>query len=134
MPTAHPLLPGCAGLIKGKVNQKVLPSPTLDMAPSMPPNTDTCLEQMLSPKPVPPLVLGRFMSSSVPCKTSSKFQHLRHKHFLTRKLMVNELWGKKINITFDIYQPEFYIKAGCTSLHAVKALLIFSPKQHNQRA
>lgn len=57
----------CVGLSSGMVNQKVLPSPSLDIAPKEPPRTDTCLEQMLSPSPVPPLVLGRFMSSSVPC-------------------------------------------------------------------
>ena len=73
---AYPLPLGCAGLIKGMVNQKVLPSPTLDMAPSMPPKTDTCLEQMLRPKPVPPLVLGRFISSSVPYKTIYHCQDL----------------------------------------------------------
>ena len=54
------------------VNQKVLPSPSLDIAPKEPPRTDTCLEQMLSPSPVPPLVLGRFMSSSVPCNVYAK--------------------------------------------------------------
>lgn len=63
----HSLVRDCVGLSKGMVNQKVLPSPTLDMAPREPPSTDTCLEHMLRPRPVPPLVRGRFMSSSVPC-------------------------------------------------------------------
>ena len=64
--SAYSLVVLCVGFNRGMVNQKVLPSPGLDMAPNRPPSTDTCLEQMLNPKPVPPLVLGRFMSSSVP--------------------------------------------------------------------
>lgn len=77
-PSAHPLLVFCAGLIRGMVNQKVLPSPTLDIAPSTPPSTETCLEQMLNPRPVPPLVLGLFMSSSVPCTHAAQLSKEEH--------------------------------------------------------
>ena len=63
---AYSLAADWGGLRRGMVNQKVLPSPGLDMAPRKPPSTETCFEQMLRPSPVPPLVLGRFMSSSVP--------------------------------------------------------------------
>ena len=54
--------------MRGMVNQKELPWPFLDMAPIWPRSTATCLLQMDSPSPVPPRLLGRFMSSSVPCK------------------------------------------------------------------
>lgn len=57
--------------MRGMVNQKVVPCPTLDMAPIWPPSTATCLLQMLSPSPVPPLVLGLAISSSVPCPPPS---------------------------------------------------------------
>ena len=68
------------GLSSGTVNQKVDPSPSLDMAPMRPPSTDTCLLQMLRPRPVPPLVLGRFMSSSVPCTSTPNSEHSTAQH------------------------------------------------------
>ena len=48
------------------MNQKELPWPFLDMAPIWPRSTATCLLQIDRPKPVPPRLLGRFISSSVP--------------------------------------------------------------------
>ena len=56
-----------SGVMTGMVNQKVEPTAGLETAPIWPPNTATCLLQMLRPRPVPPARLGRFISSSVPC-------------------------------------------------------------------
>ena len=58
-----------SGKMTGMVNQKVDPKAALEDAPIWPPSTATCLLQMLRPRPVPPALLGRFMSSSVPCTT-----------------------------------------------------------------
>ena len=58
-----------SGKMTGMVNQKVDPKAALEDAPICPPSTATCLLQMLRPRPVPPALLGRFMSSSVPCTT-----------------------------------------------------------------
>mmetsp|Transcript_7746 Transcript_7746/g.23274 ORF Transcript_7746/g.23274 Transcript_7746/m.23274 type:complete len:660 (-) Transcript_7746:2057-4036(-) len=56
----------CSGI----VNQNTEPRPKHEYAPMRPPRTPTCLEQMLNPRPVPPLVRGFFISSSVPCTYS----------------------------------------------------------------
>ena len=66
------LLGECSGSSSGTVNQKVLPVWTLDMAPMWPPRTATCLEQMLRPRPVPPRLRGRRISSSVPCSSAQQ--------------------------------------------------------------
>lgn len=60
-----------SGVMTGMVNQKVDPTADLDTAPIWPPNTATCLLQMLRPRPVPPARLGRFISSSVPCSAKT---------------------------------------------------------------
>lgn len=69
-----------SGSSRGTVNQKLEPTPTLEMAPICPPNTETCLLQMLSPKPVPPCVRGLCISSSVPCASHTDSEILADSH------------------------------------------------------
>ena len=75
-------------------NQKVDPTPGLDRTPTRPPSTATCLLQMLRPSPVPPLLRGRFISSSLPC-----------------------------NICLELMPPLFTINFPCFFLNCVKSYL-----------
>jgi len=63
----HVAMVAGSGTRRGMQNQKMDPTLGLDSTPTRPPSTLTCLLQMLNPRPVPPRLRGRLISSSVPC-------------------------------------------------------------------